>query len=48
MIDNLSMISASGIRAFMRSEKEKWACPNCGELICVHKPACLSCGYKWN
>jgi hypothetical protein len=48
MIDNLSVINASGIRHFIRSEKEKWACPKCGELICVHKPACLSCGYKWN
>ena len=48
MIENLNEINESGIRTFIRSEKEKWLCPDCGELICVHKPACLSCGYKWN
>ena len=48
MIENLKMINESGIRQFIRSEKEKWHCPDCGEFICVHKPACLSCGYRWN
>ena len=47
MIDNLNMIDEKGIRQFILSEKEKWTCPECGELICVHRPACLSCGYKW-
>jgi hypothetical protein len=46
MIDNLSMINKFGIRYFIRSEKEKWSCPKCGETICVHKPVCLSCGFK--
>lgn len=47
MLDNLQMINESGIRHFIRNEKEKWLCPVCGELICVHKPACLSCGHEW-
>ena len=47
MIDNLKMINAFGIRLFIRNEKEKWICPECGELICVHRPTCHSCGYKW-
>ncbi len=47
MIDNLQRINDFGIRHFIRDEKEKWACPECGELICVHKPTCLSCGYRW-
>ncbi len=47
MIDNLKMISEFGIRHFIRNEKEKWTCPECGEIICVHRPACLSCGYQW-
>ena len=47
MIDNLQMINEFGIRHFIRAEKEKWACPECGELACVHKPTCLSCGYRW-
>lgn len=47
MIENLKMIDEFGVRHFIRNEKEKWICPECGEIICVHRPACLSCGYKW-
>jgi len=46
MIENLQMIKQAGIRHFIQSEKEKWNCPECGEIICVHRPACLSCGHK--
>jgi len=48
MIDNLKMISEFGVRHFIRNEKEKWICPQCGEMICVHRPVCLSCEYKWH
>jgi ribosomal protein L37AE/L43A len=48
MIDNLNMINEFGIRHFIHNEKDKWICPKCGELICVHRPTCLTCGYKWN
>ena len=48
MIDNLKMINEVGVRTFIRNEKSKWICPECGEMICVHKPVCLSCGYKWH
>ena len=48
MLDNLQMIDEFGIRHFIRDQKKKWICPECGDLICVHKPACLSCGYTWN
>jgi hypothetical protein len=47
MIDNLDNIRSSGIRHFIGKEKERWTCPKCGEIICVHKPQCLSCGHKW-
>lgn len=47
MIDNLKMIDEFGIRHFIRNEKEKWICSECSEMICVHKPTCLSCGYQW-
>jgi hypothetical protein len=48
MIDNLKVINEFGIRHFIRNEKEKWNCPECGEMICVHRPACISCGYQWH
>ena len=47
MIANLKMINEVGIRNFIQNEKLKWICPECAEMICVHKPTCLSCGYKW-
>jgi len=47
MIDNLEDIRRFGIRRFIRNEKERWTCPECGELLCVHKPQCLFCGWKW-
>jgi Protein of unknown function (DUF3795) len=47
MIDNLVHIKKFGIRHFMRNEKERWTCPECSQLLCVHKPQCLFCGHKW-
>jgi len=47
VIENLEAIRDSGIRQFIRNEKRKWTCPKCGEVLCVHKPKCLSCGYAW-
>ena len=48
MIDNLNTINEFGIRHFIQNEKEKWLCPKCGEMICVHRPVCPPCGYKWH
>jgi hypothetical protein len=47
MIGNLMHIKKLGIRHFIRNEKDRWTCPECGQLICVHKPQCLYCRHKW-
>ena len=47
MIDNLMDIRNFGIRHFIRGEKRKWTCPECGGLLCVHKPQCLYCEHRW-
>ena len=47
-IENLERIRASGIRAFVRSENEKWACPACGAMLSMHIPQCAACGYVWH
>ncbi|MGC1455052.1 MAG: DUF3795 domain-containing protein [Nitrospirota bacterium] len=47
MIENLENIRRFGIKHFVRNEKERWTCPQCGEMICVHKPQCPSCQHKW-
>jgi rubrerythrin len=45
-IQNLNRIKEEGIDTFIKIEKEKWKCPKCGHLLCVHKEACLICGNK--
>jgi hypothetical protein len=47
MIENLRSIEADGLRGFVEREKSKWACPGCGETICVHKACCLICRRQW-
>ncbi len=46
MIENLENIEKSGIRAFVENEKVKWACSECGGIICVHRGFCSNCGKK--
>ena len=46
MIDNLENIRKFGIRHFIRNEKQKWTCPECGGIICVHKENCIFCGHN--
>ncbi|MBU1048546.1 DUF3795 domain-containing protein [Candidatus Bipolaricaulota bacterium] len=48
MIENLGIIREIGLDGFIEREKTRWTCPECGRLICVHKPCCLACGYVWN
>lgn len=45
MLANLETIRAFGIRKFVAQEKKKWACPTCGETLCVHRKECLRCGH---
>ena len=46
-IDNLLRIKNGGIRKFVQSESQKWACPECEATLCMHEPQCLVCGYAW-
>jgi len=43
MIRNLNFIKDNGIDQFLKSEAERWKCPNCGGVICVHNKKCYSC-----
>ncbi|MFP4026066.1 MAG: DUF3795 domain-containing protein [Thiohalospira sp.] len=45
-IQNLNKIKEIGIHQFVEIEKEKWKCNKCGQLLCVHREVCLSCGNK--
>ncbi len=47
-IENLASIKTGGVRKFVKNEDTKWACPQCGSMLCMHKPQCISCGYTWH
>ena len=48
MLENLKYIEDFGIRAFVRWEKERWTCSECGGTICVHRGVCSTCGKSIN
>ncbi|MBU1413597.1 DUF3795 domain-containing protein [Myxococcota bacterium] len=45
MLENLRAIQDEGVDAFVASERERWVCPECGGLLCVHTPECVYCGH---
>jgi hypothetical protein len=46
MLENLGHIINFGIRRFVKAEQKRWNCPECEELLCVHRNRCLKCGAK--
>jgi len=46
MIENLENIKKNGIRDFIKNEKLRWSCSQCGGPICVHRGYCYICGKK--
>jgi len=44
MLDNLQALDAVEASQFVLEEEAKWACRECGAMLCVHKPVCVSCG----
>ncbi len=47
VIANLQRIKTIGVERFLAEETAKWTCPECGSLLCMHKPQCVSCGHTW-
>jgi len=45
-VDNLKRVKESGLKHFIDTEKEKWRCIKCSQLLCVHKGVCLICGNR--
>ena len=44
MIENLESIRDIGLEEFVAREKQRWTCPECGSVICVHRESCIVCG----
>ena len=48
MIENLKYIQTNGVKQFLKNEQERWKCPTCGGVICVHDEKCYTCNYTIN
>lgn len=46
MVENLKELKTHGIETFLKIQQEKYRCPNCGDVVCVHDESCYSCGYR--
>jgi hypothetical protein len=46
MVENLKLLKVKGMDEFLKSQAEKYTCPSCGDVVCVHDAKCYSCGYK--
>jgi hypothetical protein len=44
MIANLETIREVGLEDFVASERQRWKCPGCGGVVCVHSESCVYCG----
>ena len=43
LIENLKIIQKNGADKFLKYEQEKWKCPNCSGIVCVHDKQCYTC-----
>ena len=43
MIKNLEFIKENGIDLFLKQQEEKYKCPNCCGVICIHNKICYNC-----
>ena len=44
MIENLDRIKEIGVDQFAVDEWSRWTCPECGEILSVHRTECMFCG----
>jgi len=47
MVENLENIKKEGIDAFLQREEQRWTCPACGGIVCVHRAECPACKRDW-
>ena len=43
MIENLEYIKKNGMEKFLQKQEDKYKCPKCGGVVCVHNSNCYSC-----
>lgn len=46
LIENGLRIKTVGVRQFLREEKQRWTCTQCGGVICLHDRVCSECSQE--
>jgi hypothetical protein len=46
MVENQKFIKENGMDAFIKSQTERYLCPNCGDVVSVHDGKCYACGFQ--
>ncbi|NCA66897.1 MAG: DUF3795 domain-containing protein [Clostridia bacterium] len=47
MLENLQSIKVKGLDEFVKNEAERWKCPQCGNIVCVHRKVCSKCSFVY-
>ncbi len=42
-IKNLEVVRAEGVDSFLRRQRKRHACPDCGGMISIHNKKCFAC-----
>ena len=45
MVKNLRELKERGMEEFLRIQREKYKCPDCGDVVSVHDGKCYVCGH---
>jgi hypothetical protein len=45
IVENLKILKEKGMADFLKSQEERYTCPSCGDVVCVHDAKCFVCGY---
>lgn len=43
MVENLREIKEKGMKKFLENQEEKYAYPECGDVVSVHDGKCYTC-----
>ncbi len=46
MVENQKTLKTEGMDQFLEQQAEKYRCPSCGDVVCVHDGKCYGCGYR--
>ena len=46
VLENLTILREKGMDALLKQQVKQWTCPDCGDLICMHRGRCLKCEPK--